>query len=412
MKINATPPTETVARKRASDAFDVRASTEVELLLLCARTSVDDEERRRIADLAARAVEWETLLRLAGRHGLVPLLFTRISELCPAAIPTDALANLRDQFRRVSAMSVYLSGELRQLLRLFAARGVEAMPYKGPALAIAAYGNVALRQFCDLDIIVRAHSLDAARDALVERGYQPYGELNDAQQSVVRRTQCNLAFTRDDERTIVELHWEVAARGFSRVLGAEELWARSRAAEFEGESVRALAPEDLLLALCVHGTKHVWERLGWLCDIARLIETSNGLDWDLLLRRASEGGCSRMLAVALSLARELFGARLPEEAAELIARDAASRELCRVVASRLLSNADERAGVRAYFRFQTGARERWRDKLRYCRYALAPTERDLAPLRLPRSLSFVYYFLRPLRMAWTGGPAHLRVGKK
>jgi hypothetical protein len=404
MTATTPPATETAIIKRASP--------EVELLLLCARASVGDEERRRIVELAASVVEWDAVLRLAGRHGLVPPLFMRVSEFCADAAPADALASLRDQFRRVSALNVYLSDELRQLLRLFAACGVEAMPYKGPALAVAAYGNVALRQFCDLDIIVRARSLDAAKEVLVERGYQPYGGLDDAQQSVVQRTQCNLAFTCDDDRTIVELHWEVAARGFSPALAAEELWARSGVAEFEGESVRALAPEDLLLALCIHGTKHVWERLGWLCDIARLVESSDELDWDALRQRAHEGGCSRMLALALALARDLLGARLPEEATMLIEQDAASRELCRIVASRLLSDADMQPGVRAYFRFQVAARERWRDRIRYCRYALSPTERDLAALRLPRSLSLIYYFLRPLRLAWTGGPPHLRAGKK
>jgi hypothetical protein len=394
------------------NAFSERASSEIELLLLCARATVGDEERARIVELAANVVEWDAVLRLAGRHGLVPPLFMRVSELCPDAVPPDALASLRDQFRRVSALNVYLSDELRQLLRLFAARGVEAIPYKGPALAVAAYGNVALRQFCDLDIIVRAHALDAAKDVLVECGYLPYGGLDDAQQSIVRRTQCNLAFTRDDDRTIVELHWEVAARGFTPALAAEELWARSRVAEFEGECVRALSPEDLLLALCVHGTKHVWERLGWLCDIARLVESNGELDWGVLLGRAHKGGGTRMLTVAVALARDWFGARLPEEATGLIERDAAARELCRIVASRLLANVDAQSGVRAYFRFQFAARERWRDKMRYCRYALSPTERDLASLRLPRRLSFIYYLLRPLRLAWTGGPPHLRAGKK
>lgn len=388
-----------------------RAAPEVELLLLCARSSLDAAAERRVAELSAGGVEWGKVASLAWRHGLLPLLFKRVGESCADSIPADALASLREQFARASALSVYLSGELRRLLQLFRARGVEAMPYKGPALALAAYGDVRLRQFCDLDIVVRARDTEAAIDALSSRGFAPYGDLDAARQSVVRRTQHNLAFTRDRDRTVVELHWEVAKRGFSRAVAAEGLWARSRACEFEGAPTRAPAPEDLLLALCVHGTKHVWERLGWLCDIARLVERETELDWRTVVARARAGGCARMLAVALDLARSLFGAPLPREAELMIESDAAARELSLRIASRLLTAEGSPPGAREYFLFQLRAREGWADRARYCVFSLRPTERDLK-LALPRRLSFVYYVLRPLRMALTGGPPHLRAGKK
>ncbi|MCA1817561.1 MAG: nucleotidyltransferase family protein [Acidobacteria bacterium] len=387
------------------------ASPEVELLLLCGRPSLDAQAKARLVKLSARGVEWGEVSDLAWRHGLVPLLFARLSEFCRGVVPGDVLASVREQFARASALNVYLSDELRRLLRLFAERGVEAMPYKGPALAVAAYGDVRLRQFCDLDIVVRARDTDTAIDALGSRGFAPYGDLDAARQAFVRRTQHNLAFTRDRDRTVVELHWDVASRGFSRAVEAEGLWARSRAGEFEGVPARALAPEDLLLALCVHGTKHVWERLGWLCDIARLVEREAELDWRLIAARAREGGCARMLAVALDLARELFGADLPRGAELLIESDASARKLSRRLAPRLLTAEGLRPGAREYFLFQLRARERRADRARYIVFALRPTERDLT-MALPRRLSFVYYLLRPLRMAWTGGPPHLRAGKK
>ena len=64
------------------------------------------------------------------------------------------------------------------------------------------------------------------------------------------------------------------------------------------------------------------------------------------------------------------------------------------------------SGLRGYFRFQFRARRRLRDKFRYVRFVLTPTEEDLVLLTLPAPFSFVYYLLRPLRLALTGGPAH------
>ena len=47
-----------------------------------------------------------------------------------------------------------------------------------------------------------------------------------------------------------------------------------------GKDGRTLSPEDLLLALCVHGSVHMWSSLRWVADVARLLERSPQLDWN------------------------------------------------------------------------------------------------------------------------------------
>ena len=77
--------------------------------------------------------------------------------------------------------------------------------------------------------------------------------------------------------------------------------------------VKLPAPEDLLLALCIHGSKHLWERLAWICDIAGLIESQQDLNWRQLIARARATGSERMLFMGLRLAVDLIGAQLPTE---------------------------------------------------------------------------------------------------
>jgi hypothetical protein len=48
-----------------------------------------------------------------------------------------------------------LTAELCRLISLFAAADIAAIPYKGPVLGLFAYGNIALRRFVDLDVIVK-----------------------------------------------------------------------------------------------------------------------------------------------------------------------------------------------------------------------------------------------------------------
>ena len=384
---------------------------EVELLLRCARVELSESDRQRLRELTSCVLDWDAVVDGALRHALVPLVHLHLNAPMMPRLPADVAARLHELAQRMAALNAYLVGELRELLAEFSARGIEAIPYKGPALALEAYGRAGLRQFCDLDIIVPARDVRAAGEVLRERGYAPYRDLGEAQLDVMLRTQCNVPFTRDRDRSVVEIHWDVCAPDFARPLAREEFWSRSRESEFFGAKSRSLAPEDLLLALCVHGSKHRWEQLSWVCDVAQLLLQHPDLRRGVLLERASGAGVRRMVLLGLRLARELLDAPLDQSQREAIDADAASTRLAAsVVESICGQRSGASSGVGGYFSFQWSARERASDKLRYCRYALHPTDEDLAGLALPRPLAFAYYALRPLRMIRTGGPASLRRG--
>lgn len=391
-------------------AEQVRAGVrpEIELFLCCARPRTDEAIVARLGQLLDGALDWEYIARFAESHGLIPLLYQHLHAHAAEKVPPAVNATLRDQFLRISALNVYLSGELRRLLKLFAANEIDAIPYKGPALAAHAYGNIALRHFGDLDIIVRQRDVPRVMELLLAEGYALYPPLNGVQQTLMLRTQCNLPFTRDAHRLIVEIHWRVSARLFSSPLDEESLWKNSRHDTFEGMRIKTLAPEDLLLSLSVHGAKHLWERLSWIADIARLVEVDLDLNWEELLERARRTGTERMLLLGLYVAHDLLGANLPAHVEAKFETDEEIAPLAGQIYSRLFAEGNEAGGMSGYFMFQLKARRRLRDKFNYCRYVISPTEEDLTLVKLPAPLSFVYYLLRPLRMLWTGGPSHLQ----
>lgn len=381
---------------------------EIELMLCCARTRTDARVVARLRELLDSPLDWKFALQFAEAHSLIPLLYFHLHAHAPEKVPPAVYEKLREQSRRISALNVYLSGELRRLLKLFAAHSIEAIPYKGPALAVKAYGNIALRHFGDLDILVRQRDVLRVMDLLVAEGYALHPPLNGVQQALMLRTQCNLPFTRDGRRLIVEIHWRVSARLFSSPLDEESLWQNSGLDSFEGTQIKSLAPEDLLLSLCVHGAKHLWERVSWIADIAQLLEVYPDLNWVLLLERARRSGTERMLLLGLYVAHDLLDAKLPAHVAAQFEIDAEITLLAGQIYSRLFAEGSEASGMSGYFLFQLKARRRLRDKFNYCRYVVSPTEEDLTLLKLPAPLSFVYYVLRPLRMLWTGGPSHLQ----
>ncbi len=389
-----------------TNGLSARQRPEIELLLCCARARIDAARAERLRQLAAGALDWDYLVALAARHGLQPLVHWHLNAVCPQAVPPTHRAALHTAFTRVSALNVFLTRELQKLLALFAAQGVVAAPYKGPALAADLYGHIALRQFGDLDILVRPSDIKRARDVLLAEGYAPYPPLTDAQQARLLRTQCNQPFTRERNRLVVELHWSVSAPRFARPFEGDGFWSRLGAGRLDGTRVHTPAAEDMLLALCVHGTKHCWERLAWVSDVAELIDQRPRLRWAQLCAAAQATGSERMLYLGVRLATDLLGASPPAEVVREVAADVATGALAATVVSRMFTPELPPSGLGGYLGFQLRARRRLRDKLNYLCFAVTPTEEDMARLALPAPLSFLYYLLRPARMIATGGPRH------
>jgi hypothetical protein len=114
-----------------------------------------------------------------------------------------------------------------------------------------------------------------------------------------------------------------------------------------------------------------------------------------------------MLFVGLGLARGLLGANVPEDFGARAKADGAVEGLAAGVAERLFAGAGyEPVGFVGSVRFNLSARRRLREKVRYFRFILTPTDGDLAALPLPAGLSFLYYLLRPFRLILKGSGGH------
>ena len=373
-------------------------SPEYELLLACARSRMDERHARIIQELSRRVLDWEALAAHGRRHSLFPLLYRQLAAVVPHAVPPDSLNRLKELYQGNAARNLFLLGELERVLHALAEDGVTAIPYKGPVLAIAGYSDLSLRRFVDLDVIVRRADVERAIGTLTRLGYRAEPVVSPAQQAFLIRTQHDLAFKRDQGRLIVELHWEVAPRLFAAELAAEDLWRHATRRAIGGSHVLALAPEDMLLSLCVHGAKHLWERLAWVCDIAEWRAAHPGLHWPELLARAERTGQQRMLFVGLQLAAELLDAPLAAPVATAIAADRAVARLVAQAKQVIFREPPRPPGMISSLRFNLLARRGWLGKWSYLRYLLTPTDADVRAFRAPRALQFTYYVARPFRL--------------
>lgn len=389
---------------------------EAELLLCCARASKTPKTAAQIQALLQAGIDWEYLLQMAQGHGVAPLLYWHLEATSPEDIPESVLTDLRKRFRANNLRNLFLAGELLRLLKAFEAHGISAVPYKGPILAASVYGNLVLREFMDLDILVRRHDVLKAKELLTSLGYQPRYRLTPAQEAAFLRSQREHPFTHEDGKCIVELHWGITERYFFP-LDTDRFWERLGRFSFGGDTILNLSPEDMLLVLCVHGCRHAWERLIWICDVAELIRVSQvDIEWEWVMAQASALGGKRMLLLGLFLASDLLGAALPEKVSQRIQADPTVKALAGRVTEQLFQETDYPAellkgyeGAPAFHNLHLEVRERLVDKIRYClRKAITPKEEDWDLLPLPKFLFPFYYVLRPIRLVRKYGPRMLK----
>lgn len=368
----------------------VSSIPEVDLMLCCARTLISPEVKRRIREIAAQAIDWQLLVQLASSHGVRPLVYQSLRTACWDDVPEATRHELSQFYSTNSARNRFLAGELLHILQLFEAEQILAVPFKGPVLASVLYGDLALREFVDLDFLLREQDISKAKEILSNQGYQ----ANYKGRAIIPDSDEVILYCPSTEM-MVELHWQFLPRRFAPVLAAEDVWNGIEPVAFWGRQVWAFCSQDMFLFLAVHGAKHSWSVLKWLCDLAEFIRSNPEMDWPRLFTRAETLGAVRTSRLAIYLAAQLLQAEVPSTIHDEVREDAQVRRLAQDVRLRIEDPRDIQPVDGQIFNLKL--KERLRDKIRYvalqCTQYSGEEERFVT---LPPALSFMYVVVRPV----------------
>lgn len=396
-------------QKVVDKIIDTKAPTaqnraEIELLLCCSRTGITAEVAERITNLVQDNLDWTYLLETAQRHRVMPLLHQNLNAVCPEAVPQGIRDRLRISFHLNTINNLFLTEELLRLVELFAAHNIPAIPFKGPALAVYAYGDLGFRQCSDLDIVVHKQDIFKAKDLLMAQGYQNRYEMSSYQEAERLRQDHEYDLVHKNGKVAVDLHWGFTQIDIPFPLNPKYLWQRLQPISLAGTTIPNAAPEDLLLILCVNGSKECWQRLNRICDIAELIRNHPELNWEQALEQARGLGSQRMLIIALFLAKDLLGTVLPESVQTYMQFDLVAQNLAQQVQNRIFSDVTYPLENVERATFLINMRERFIDKASsmFNRINMSgwmtPTQRDKELIPFPAQISGLYYLLRPIRV--------------
>lgn len=381
----------------ATDAW----SHEDQLCLLLARGQLPPELRTRAQELLATPLQWRVIMERAHSHQVYPLLYRNLRDLGFPGVPEAIQTELKALYLGNALRNQLLAEETARLLSLLGEAGIRVVPLKGVTLAQSLFGDPAARVCADIDILVPSADVAQAMDLILASGYRT--EYSDPFFSKLIRRHGRHHDVVREERGIsfqVEVHWSLIQHSSRDEEGVRDLWADARPQSYFGAPAFSLSPEWEFLYLCLHAADHEWQCLKWLVDIHQLA-SGGTVDWPETMAKAGQFEIDLVVRQTLAASAALLGTPLPSCCTPVTV----PAGITLFADIPLPAGAADNAFSLRHLRLLS----RPLDKLRYISEVIfVPKLTDRDFLRLPRSLGFMYYVIRPPRLIFRWASRFLR----
>lgn len=299
-------------------------NSELRFLIACCQSEPSQEDIDLINNYLSQITNHEFLITAASQHGILPLIYKSLKKILEHNSPSSSLSperltlnsamlhELKVHYQSIARRNMLMTAELIKFNKWAHSHGMTLLPFKGPLFAQIAYGDITLRQFSDLDILVRREDFRALASMMHKNGYEPYFPIETFKEDKVMFEMNNDCPFYDTKRGIsVEIHWDFFRK---LALPTQKLkpWEKNIEISIQGHLFSTLSHETHLLYHSLHGSKHLWERLSWIIDIDRYIRAVPNLDWEKIIIMAKDLDALKMFLLGPALANRYFDTPLPE----------------------------------------------------------------------------------------------------
>jgi hypothetical protein len=398
------------SREMHSSNMGLAIPSEVQLLFIAASVGSDSDRSNQMLILLGKKLNWNVILKNADFNGVSSLLYWQLAKTGLEHVPDDAACQLRNRYLKTVGNNMMMVQSLIHVLELFRAVGINVVPYKGLALAQDIYEDIALRQMCDIDIIVREKDVEGAKKILLNNGYMPTVSMDADEVKRLRKYDCEECFFCHKYMIRIELHWRLLPPVAGKASYSEFLWDFVRETTLFGVTVLSVTPEMNALIVFMHaGIKHRWSEIKLIADAARIIIKYPELNWELILKEATRRQVTDCIMQGVYLAHALLDAPMPVAISSQISRYPQVLAFAGLAVGRIFRDGNGQPGfkewrsyIRAMQKDLSTLETTWspgEEIFRYARAVLLPELKDKSQFPyLPSYLSHLYYLIRPLRL--------------
>lgn len=234
--------------------------------------------------------DWSLVLDLARRHRVRPLLYNAIINN-QISIPKLYFNRLKTEVSIIQKTQLLFTKELNHILNQLGENGISAIPYKGVRLAEMAYGNLGLREFGDIDLLLRRSDIHMLGKVLKRSGYKPEKQIPSILNPLYFfvNIEFNYQKYRGEELLFhVEPHWSIGVKRAGQYLSFNDFLPQTKEASVTGDKSLELTEEGMFLSTCIHHMRSYRYILKELIDLAAMVKRCDNLDWQLIFDKAKD----------------------------------------------------------------------------------------------------------------------------
>jgi Uncharacterised nucleotidyltransferase len=355
-------------------------------------------------------VDWNQLLRQALYHRTIPLLYKNLNTLNLESIPFFVLDELSLKNTSNYYRSIKLTFELFKIIDILLSHNIRTVPYKGPVLSMLAYGDLSLRMFDDLDILISSEDYLKPKYILDSYGYIPFTSvaLSPEKQNLFHKYFGEYAMSKSN--ITLDIHCHLLGNGNLTLKNKfSDVWDRLEYITIAGRNVPTLNSSDLLLYLCMNAFKDNWMSFKHVCDLAGFIHQNPDFDWDEIDRISYDLRIDRVFKLGILVTYNLLSIPIPPRILQKLRSDDHAVWLASRVSKRMISQIDENSNYQSpldslilkwvglkYFKEKSiylyGIFQRFMNLFSILNY------KDTDTISLPPGFRFFYYLIRPFRI--------------
>lgn len=389
-------------------------SLENQLIILCSQTSLSEENTKYISEILSRSIDWDFVKNIASRNGVLPLVSWNLLNNFAEQLSFENKEKITQYLYEHTQKNLRLTFKLIEAVNILEKENIEVLPFKGTTLAKIAYDNLALRQYVDLDVLVKPKDFEKTVEILLKNGYRTIENIEGSNKKpLLLSGRKDIGLTNKDGSVRIELHWKLSGFHFAMPFEIDQLWNRLEKIDLGGKEINSLPFCDLFVYLCLHGSRHKWEKFSWITDLHELIlnkkKQDEKFDWSKIQQHAKIHGCEKVVELGLYLVQYFYDTQTNYPHFQNIKSDKTFAKIARQIQEKIFDKDVSSSDISDWYLYHLTLKERQSDRLKlhifymiwYLKLTFKPNALDMQVFHLPPFFYPLYYVLRPFRLFFT-----------
>jgi hypothetical protein len=288
---------------------------ELQFISNCFNINYQNNSKEALENIIENNPDWNFIFKKISQSDIAPLACHSLSGLKNDKIPDWFLERLDNSYNQAILKNLFIKETLDGILNLFSTEHIPVIALKGIFMWDVIYGNIALRNLSDIDILVKKSDMGQIERLLQHNGYtkseERIGEISYLKEDA--STQEPL------KKILIEIHYDLnLPRPLS--IPADFLWNNAIIKDTGGLRMMYPSLENSLIYAALHFFHHFseafaglsWPPLKSILDIHEIIsKKQTEINWGYILEFSKTYKIRYALYLSLLLSKIYFNTSVP-----------------------------------------------------------------------------------------------------